>query len=87
MATLDKVYERYFRNIVKDGGGKWVGIQEVEGADYDLVMFNAPSGSTLALRSDEITTGKVIARIEKHQRKWARSVLEQRRNQTGIKGS
>lgn len=57
--------ESLHRLAVKDGGGKYVGIQECEGVDYDLVLFNSPTtGSTLALKTSEITAAKVAKRIE-----------------------
>jgi hypothetical protein len=49
--------------LVEKGGGIWIGIQECEGMDYDLVLFNSPkTGSTLALKTSEITP----LRVQKH---------------------
>lgn len=57
--------ESLARLAVEDGGGRWVGIQEFEGESFDLVLFNSPStGSTLALRTSEITAASVRRRIE-----------------------
>lgn len=57
--------ESLARLAVKDGGGQWVGIQEYEGMPYDLVLFNSPgTGSTLALKTSEITADSVRRRIE-----------------------
>ena len=57
--------ESLARLAVKNGGGQWVGIQEAEGMPYDLVLFNAPvTGSTLALKTSEITADSVRRRIE-----------------------
>jgi hypothetical protein len=68
MATLNKVFERYMRRIVENGGGRYVGIQEVEDRDYDLVLFNHPTiPTTLALTTEEITEAKVrnkLARVD-----------------------
>ena len=62
--TLDEVYANYFRQPVEDGGGIFVGIQECEGRNYDLVLFNSPTtGSTLALKTDRITSHAVWNRI------------------------
>ena len=71
--TLDTAYTRWFRDIVEAGGGIWVGIQECEGKDYDLVLFNSPkTGSTLALRTDKITQDEVWEHIHAHNKEWAR---------------
>ena len=57
--------ESLARLAVKDGGGHWVGIQECERLPYDLVLFNSPgTGSTLALKTSEITADSVRRRIE-----------------------
>ena len=59
--------ESLARLAVKDGGGQWVGIQEVEGTSYGLTLFNSPmTGSTLALLTNGITADKVRRRIEEH---------------------
>jgi len=70
--TITEVYEAHFRHAVKAGGGKWVGIQEIEEADYDLVLFNSPTtGSTLALKSDNCTSEKVAAHIAESDRRFS----------------
>ena len=57
--------ESLARLAVKNGGGQWVGIQEAEGMPYDLVLFNSPvTGSTLALKTSELTADGVRRRIE-----------------------
>jgi hypothetical protein len=57
--------ESLARLAVKDGGGRWVGIQECEGMAYDLVLFNSPvTGSTLALKTSDISADSVRRRIE-----------------------
>lgn len=49
---------------VEAGGGIWVGIQEYEGVSYDLALFNSPkTGSTLALKTSEITPERVRSHI------------------------
>lgn len=58
-STLDSA-----KRAVEAGGGVWVGIQECEGLKYDAVLFNSPeTGSTLALKTTEITADKVRERI------------------------
>jgi hypothetical protein len=57
---------------VEEGGGKWVGIQECEGQLYDLVLFNATSGSTLALKTTEITPELVRERLQAHDEECRR---------------
>jgi hypothetical protein len=58
--TLDDAYEKYLTEQVTLGGGKYVGVQECEGWVYDLILFNAPSGSTLAVKSN---VGYIPARV------------------------
>jgi hypothetical protein len=61
------------RACVKEGGGIWVGIQEEEGMLYDLVLFNSPkTGSTLALKSTEITPEEVRRHIKNSNAKFSR---------------
>ena len=56
--------ESLARLAVKDGGGQWVGIQECEGVP-SLILFNSPTtGSTLALKTSELTADNVRRRIE-----------------------
>jgi hypothetical protein len=57
------------------GNALYRGVQEVEGDDrsQDLVLFNAPSGSTLALRAKEFSAMAVLNRVTKHQEDWAES--------------
>jgi hypothetical protein len=66
MADLTKVYRRYFEKLVTRAGGQFVGIQESENGDHDLLLFNSlVTGSTLALRlADDVTEDKVRQRIE-----------------------
>ena len=56
--------ESLARLAVKNGGGQWVGIQEAEGMPYDLVLFNASTGSTLALKTTEITAERVREKLD-----------------------
>jgi hypothetical protein len=72
--TLDTAYEKFFRDVVKAGGGIWVGIQEYEGETYDLVLFNSPkTGSTLALKTNSgVTAHSVRERIHEHNQMWKR---------------
>ena len=59
------------KKAVVDGGGIWVGIQECEGFPYNLVLFNSPTtGSTLALKTSEITAEAVRERIKTSDKKF-----------------
>jgi len=58
---------------VEEGGGVWVGIQECEGELYDLVLFNAPSGSTLAVKTTVITPEAVRDRLRAHAKECRRA--------------
>jgi hypothetical protein len=72
--TLDKTYDKYFRRFVEDGGGQWVGIQECEGRDYDLILFNSPkTGSTLALRTTEVTAQRVWESIHESNKLFSKA--------------
>lgn len=52
-----------YRRRVESGGGVYVGVQE--GGTYELVIFNSKkTGSTLALRPEELTPAKVIEQIQ-----------------------
>ena len=62
--------ESLARLAVKDGGGQWVGIQKAEGMPYDLVLFNASTGSTLALKTTEITAERVREKLVVHEELW-----------------
>jgi hypothetical protein len=75
--TLDQVEQSYFRRIVTEGGGDYVGIQEWEGKPYDLLLFNSKrTGSTLALKTTGCVTSEVVAaRIHEHEREWFHGVL------------
>jgi hypothetical protein len=69
--NLDEVEQAYFRRIVADGGGVYVGIQE--GLAYDLVLFNSPkTGTTLALKYP-ITSTRVREHIQESNRRWGRT--------------
>lgn len=73
-------YEQYEQDVlssakacVEEGGGIWVGIQECEGIDYTLVLFNSKqTGSTLALKTNEITPELVNSTIRFSDAKFAR---------------
>ena len=49
--------------IVTAGGGAWVGVQHLTGRE-DLVLFNAPSGTTLSLPVGQMSPEAVARRIE-----------------------
>ena len=56
---------------VTEGGGMWVGLQETEGMPYKLVLFNSPTtGSTLCLKTSEITAALVRTHIATSDRKF-----------------
>ena len=59
--------ESLARLAVEDGGGQWVGIQEAEGMPYDFVLFNASTGSTLSLKTTEITAERVREKLVVHE--------------------
>jgi hypothetical protein len=64
--------EHRLRQIVGEGGGQYVGIQE--GLAYDLVLFNScVTGSTLALRVEDVTPQKVHDHIAAHEALWKRN--------------
>ena len=71
--NLDDVYFAYIKAQVERSGAKYVGIQECEGREYDLVLFNAPSGSTLAVKSNvtDLATA-VLKRLQLHVEETAR---------------
>lgn len=57
-------YETYLRREVEHGGGIYVGIQECEGLDYNLVLFNSPTtGSTLALKDYDCFPDRIRTKI------------------------
>jgi hypothetical protein len=65
---LDDVYEQYLKQQVEKAGAKYVGIQECEGCVYDLVLFNAPSNSTLAVKSNVNDLGDAVGkRLDAHK--------------------
>ena len=64
--------EAWYERACYAANGKYVGVQEVEGDDRskDLVLFNAQSGSTLALEAGRFTSQNVWHRIERHMGEW-----------------
>lgn len=58
------------------GNATYRGVQEVEGEDEgedrskDLVLFNAQSGSTLALEAGRFTVKNVYYRVQRHMNEW-----------------
>lgn len=61
---LPVVYEKYMRRQVEKGGGIFVGIQECEDKDYDLVLFNSPTtGSTIALKDYDCDPERIRVKI------------------------
>lgn len=79
--TAESMYrqdvEAAARAAVEEGGGIWVGIQEEEGMLYDLVLFNSPkTGTTLALKSTEITPEEVRRHIKNSNAKFSRMLTK-----------
>lgn len=80
-AALHTAYEHYRQDVVasakvcvEEGGGIWVGIQECEGMLYDLALFNSKkTGSTLALKTTEVTPELVRDKIRRSDAAFARS--------------
>jgi len=60
----------YYRRVIEAAGLRYVGIQE--GLSYSLVLFDAPSGSTLAVKASEFTLSKVQERLAEHEEEWKR---------------
>lgn len=70
-----RVREEYFRKLVEEGGGQWVGTQECEGLPYDLILFNSrKTGSTLAVKTTAMSATAVRERLHDHESEWARIV-------------
>jgi hypothetical protein len=73
LSRIREAFEQYRQDVkasakacVEEGGGIWVGIQEMPGALNDLVLFNSPTtGSTLALKTTEITPELVKLKIKR----------------------
>jgi hypothetical protein len=60
--------------MVENGGGHWAGIQECEGLDYDLALFNSPkTGATLALRTSDVTPQRVWERIHESNKLFTKA--------------
>src|SRR5208283_5236888 len=74
--------ESLARLAVKDGGGVWVGIQECEGMSYSLTLFNAPSGSTLALKTSDCSKVRVQQRIQEHMTSWQNALRKNVNDET-----
>jgi hypothetical protein len=59
-----------YKRLIKSSGGEFVGIQKGLSAEKgykptpDLVLFNSPSKSTLALPKEQITKNNVMSRIK-----------------------
>jgi len=65
------------RACVEEGGGVWVGIMECAGFLYDIVYFNSPkTGTTLALKSTEITPEEVRRHIKNSNAKFSRMLTK-----------
>ena len=61
------------KQIVEEGGGIWVGVQDCS-SFIDLALFNSPkTGSTLALRVNDVTVKNVSEKIRKSDEVFAGS--------------
>jgi len=80
LASIRQAFAHYQQDVVagckaavEEGGGIWVGVQECEGMLYSLALFNSRrTGSTLALKTTEITPELVRSHIRKHEALWKR---------------
>ena len=80
LRRIREAFEQYLQDViasakacVEAGGGIWVGIQETGGHLHDLVLFNSPTtGSTLALKTTEITPELVKTKIADSDRTFAK---------------
>jgi hypothetical protein len=67
--SLDVIFVEYLKEQVEDAKAKYVGIQECEGMPYDLVLFNSPTGSTLAIKSNVDDVRDAVAkRLAAHEK-------------------
>ena len=66
---------RASKKAVEDGGGVWVGIQEGMPGDW-YALFNAPSGSTLAIKTSEITAQAVRDTIAQHEKLFRKAAAD-----------
>ena len=78
--TAEEMYrqdvEMAARAAVEEGGGIWVGIMECAGFLYDIVYFNSPkTGTTLALKTTEITPEAVRRRIKNSNEQFRRASM------------
>lgn len=77
LRNIVSAYEAYKQDVeasaracVEEGGGVWVGIQEHE-RHTPLVLFNSrKTGSTLALKTTEITPELVRNKIRESDKKF-----------------
>jgi hypothetical protein len=63
--TVESALASVVRMMVEHAGGRYCGIQKPvpeAGINYALVMFNAPCGSTCALKLDESLSTQSIQR-------------------------
>jgi hypothetical protein len=61
----------YYEWACAIAGGKYVGIQEVEGGD-NLVLFNSlKTGSTLAVKEKDFYTATAYDRCRQHDLQWS----------------
>ncbi len=73
--TIGVMLRERYQEMVKQGGGIWVGIQQGEGGLDSLVLFNSQkTGSTLAVKCGAMSPDAVARRIAMHDDKWARMV-------------
>ena len=68
---VDNLALTNLKRTVVAGGGKWVGIQH--GLTEEIppfVLFNSPSGTTLAIPVNEITAEKVHAKLLESEKQF-----------------
>jgi hypothetical protein len=94
LKNIASAYEQYKQDVVasakacvEEGGGIWVGIQEGEWIKSprgrirvpDLALFNSKqTGTTLALKTTEITPKKVLEKLKRSNAQFGNRELEDR---------
>lgn len=70
------------RACVEEGGGVWVGLQEM--GEFEaamgygwLAIFNTPSGSTLKIKTCTITPQLVRDRIAESEKLWSKNMFSE----------
>jgi hypothetical protein len=67
--------EDQLKEVCKDAGVEYVGIQEVSKPGEQLVLFNDPiTGTTLTVKTKEFTNPRVQAKIAVHRKKYGKNI-------------